>query len=531
MAAAFPAGAMLTLLGGLALFVYGVRLTGENVQALLGPGLRRLLASATRTSVGAAVTGVLVTALAQSSTLISILTVQFVDAGVLGLTQALAVALGAGVGGTFTVQLLTLGVGRLSAPLLAVGLLASWRRLLDGRLGHILVGLGLLFLGLDTLLASFEPLRGDALFGQVLAVLTHTPLAAGAIGLGLAVLLQSSNAAATLALVFVTGGLLAPAAGVALVVGANVGTTLSAVVVSQQGSVDGRRVALGHLGLKVVGALGALALLVPATRLLAALDARPPHLIANAHTLFNLAVLLLSLPFGTLIAKLLARLLPTPPDQSGPRYLSSRALRDPPLAYGLAFREVVRVAEDVQRMYLLAAQTLSARALSGQQHHAEIIRLENAVDDLVHAVVLYLGQLHGRVDGAGLGALIGIASELEALADLNKRLARQPVKLERLGTRFSWQGREALALVAGEVGEQFARSFTALAVRRSPSEDDDRAGAAFSAHVERQRLHHLERLAHLADTQHSSSVHLDVLTILEQMNAGLTRVARLAGQV
>lgn len=520
---------MLLLAGGLALFLFGVRLAGENVQALLGPGLRRLLASATRSSVGAALAGLVVTALAQSGTLISVLTVQFVNAGVLGLTQALAVALGAGVGGTLMVQLLALNVGHLAVPLLALALPLGSRRLLGGRLGRVALGLGLLFLGLDTLLASLEPLRASALFAQVLRALVSSPLIAGALGVGLAVALQSSNAAATLALAFVAGGLLSPQDGIALVVGANVGTTLTAVWVSEGGSVDARRVAFGHLGLKVLGALGALALLEPFTRALLALGRDPLRLIANAHTLFNLAVLLAALPLGPLVARLLRRALPTPPSQSGPRYLTPQALREPPLAYGLAFREVVRVAEDVQRLY-----TLAAASLSGRDHRAEVLHLENTVDALVHAVVLYLGQLGGHAERARLGALLGIASELEALADLSKRLARQPLKLGQLGGRFSPEGEEGLARLAGQLGEHMGRTFTALALRSPqapPTPADGAAFSAFSVHVEQQRLHHLERLAQNADAQRSSSVHLDVLTILEQMDAGLARIERLTALV
>ncbi|AFZ67909.1 Na/Pi cotransporter family protein [Deinococcus peraridilitoris] len=519
---------MLLLLGGLALFLFGVRLAGENLQALLGTGMRRLLASATRSNVGAALVGTLVTALAQSATLITVLTVNFVDAGVLSLTRALAVALGAGVGGTFTVQLLSLHVGRLTMPLLALGLLLSWPRLLGGRLGRVSLGLGLLFLGLETLLASLEPLAQNALFGQVLSALAASSLVGGLLGFALAVLVQSSNAAATLALAFVVGDLLTPAQGVAIVVGANVGTTLTAALVSRSGSVEGRRVAYGHLGLKVLGALVVIAVIDPFTRLLASLESEPSRLIANAHTLFNVMVLLVALPFGSLLSRLLRRVLPTPPSEEGPRYLTPDALNDPTLAYGLAFRETVRVAEAVQRMYLLAAGTVTLRndQANGVQR-AEIIRQENRVDELVHAVVLYLGQLSGRVDSGQLSALLGIASELEALADLSKRLARQPLKLERHGGRFSDAGGQALALVAGELAERMHRTFTALALRQSDAHED----AAFSVHLGQQRLRHLERLAQNPDSQRSSSVHLDVLTILEQMSAGLNRISRLAAQL
>jgi len=513
---------MLLLLSGLALFLFGVRLAGENLQRLLGPGFRRLLASATRSNARAAVTGGVVTAVAQSGTLVTVLTVTLVDAGVLGLPQALAIALGAGVGGTLTVQLLALKIQHLWVPLLTLGLLLSAPRLAGGRVGRVATGIGLLFLGLDTMLESLAPLRESALFQEVLAALAGNPFVAALLGLGVTALVHSSNATAALALAFVAGDLLTAEQGIALVVGANVGTTLTAVVVSASGSVDGRRAAIGHLALKVAGAIIVLAFLREFTLATARLGASPERLIANAHTLFNLAVLLAALPFGRLVARVLTRLMPTPPNEDGPRYLTPEALKKPEHAYGLAFREVVRVSEDVQGMYVMAAQ-----ALAGRDTRAELHRRENAVDDVVHAVVLYLGQLHGRVDEARLSALLGVASELEALADLCKRLARQRLKLEQHGSRFTPQGNQELVRLAGELEERMHEVFTALTLRLGPPENERR----FSQDVAEQRLQHLQRLVDSEDAQRSSSVHLDVLTILEQMHAGLRRLARLAPQL
>ena len=513
---------MLLLLGGLALFLFGVRLAGENLQLLLGPGLRRLLVSATRSTPRAALTGGLVTAIAQSGTLVTVLTVTLVDAGVLGLRQALAVALGAGVGGTLTVQLLAFRITEVAMPLLALGLLLSWHRLLQGRLGRIAIGLGLLFLGLDTMLASLEPLRADPLFAQVLAALARNPIVTATIGMVLTALVHSSNATATLALAFVAGDLLTPAQGVALVIGANVGTTFSALLVSASGTIDGRRAAMGHLAVKVLGALVALGLLDAFTGLVGRLGASPERLIANAHTLFNLLVLLAVLPLGGIATRLLRRFMPTPPSEDGPRYLSADALGTPDLAYGLAFREVVRVSEEVQGMYALAI-----RALRGDATQAELARRENAVDDLVNAVVLYLGRLGGTPAHERLSALLGIASELEAIADLCKRLARQPLKLDAHGSRFTPEGGREITELARDLEERMRGTFTTLSLRR----DLPGPPAQFSEEIARQRMQHLQRLVESEEAQRSSSVHLDVLTVMEQIHAGLRRIEKLAGQV
>nr|WP_281376925.1 Na/Pi symporter [Deinobacterium chartae] len=509
---------MLSLLAGLALFLFGVRLAGENLQSLLGPGMRRLLAQATRTPVGAALVGTLVTAAAQSGTLVTLLTVQFVNAGILGLRQALAIALGAGVGGTLTVQLLALHITDLKTPLLALGLLLSTPRLLGGRVGRAAVGFGLLFLGLEMLLAALEPLENNRLARELLTALAGTPLIAAVIGAALSLLLQSSNAVATLVLAFVAGGLLSLEQGAALVIGANVGTTVTAVSASAQGSVDGRRAAVGHLALKVLGALVALVFIGPLTGAVAAISDAPLHFVANLHTLFNLLVLLASLPLDRWTTWALRRAIPTPPSEDGPRYLRAEALEEPELAYGLAFRETVRIAEEVERIFDLAV-----RSVRGQDLRQDIQRQEDNVDDLTGAVVLYLGRLGGRLEGGRLAALLGIVSELEALADLSKRLSRQPLKLLAHGRRFSAEGGQELGALAAQLQERMRRVSTALSLRRAPED----ALGEFSLEIVRHRMLHLERLAQNLDSQQSSSVHLDVLTILEQLQAGLSRIIRL----
>ncbi|GEM49269.1 Na/Pi cotransporter family protein [Deinococcus cellulosilyticus] len=515
---------MFLLLTGLALFLYGVSLAGSSLQALLGKGMRRMLARVTRSTFGAALVGTVVTAVAQSGTMITVLTVEFVNAGILRLRQALVVALAAGIGGTLTVQLLALDLENIQYPLIGASLLLSSKRILDGKLGQTLLGFGLLFLGLDLLMESLEPLKNNSLAQQIIALLADHPLTLTLFGVFLAaVLLQSSNATATLGLAFLSGGLISEVQSIALIVGANIGTTVSAVTASLNSNVDARRAAIGHLILKILFGAVVVVFAGQVAGWISSFSSGGQRFVANMHTLFNVLVLLAVIPFLTPIVRLLERFIPTPPDPHAPKHLDlEKSVRDPELLYGLALRETVHIAERTEHLYATAILRLQ-----GKDVQAEVESGEKHVDRLVNTVVITLGRLTGKVEESRLSALLLAVNELEAIADLCKRLVRQPRKLERRGYRFSSEGEQELLESAQELREHMVRCVTSLSERRNLVQNEE----AFEKKLIAQRVNHLHRLSEKSDSRESSSIHLDVMTVLEQIHSGFNRVARLSEEI
>ncbi|GGJ35723.1 Na/Pi cotransporter family protein [Deinococcus roseus] len=515
---------MFLLLTGLALFLYGVSLAGSSLQALLGKGMRRMLAQVTRSTFGAALVGTAVTAVAQSGTMITLITVDFVNAGILRLRQALIVALAAGIGGTLTVQLLSLNLENIQYPLIGASLLLTSKRILGGKLGQALLGFGLLFLGLDLLMDSLSPLKNDPLARQIISLLADHPLTLTLFGVFLAaVLLQSSNATATLGLAFLGGGLITEVQSIALIVGANIGTTVSAVTASLNSNVDARRAAIGHLALKILFGVVVVVFAGQVAGWISAFSAGGERFVANVHTLFNVLVLLVVVPFLTPIVRLLERVIPTPPDPHAPRYLDlEQPVQDPELLYGLALRETVHVAERTEGLYEMAIQRLHGKDVQEQVEAGE-----QHVDRLVNTVVITLGRLSGKVEESRLSALLLAVNELEAIADLCKRLVRQPRKLERRGHRFSSEGERELLDSAAQLREHMVRCVTSLSERRNLVQD----GEAFEKKLIAQRISHLHRLSEKSDSRESSSIHLDIMTVLEQIHSGFNRVARLSEEI
>lgn len=510
---------MLVILSGLTLFLAGIRLTSDHLQGAFGTHLRRYLAQFSRNIGWAALTGSVLTALTQSATLVTVLTVKFTNSGILTFNKGLAVMLGAGIGGTLLVQILSLHIPLLY-PLLALSLLLRSRRLVGGHLGGVFLGLGLLLLGQDLLLGAVAPLEQDRLVQQLLQVMSSQPSLLFAAGLLLAVLIQSSNAVAIMVLSLSTAQLLSLESALFIIVGANVGSPITTLLTTWSGELAGRRVALSHVVLKFVAA----ALLLPfAPRLvdgLQNLGAEPGRVLANAHTLFNV-VALVYLPFGIWTERLFYRVMPEQKRPDGPRYLDLDALSTPHMAYGLAFRETLRVAENVLDLYHLAGQ-----ALSGKDVKFDVLAREEKIDHLVQEIISYTVLMSGHVPQEQLSALIDMISELEALADLCKRLARQPNKLTAGGQTLHPDSLTGLQHLMVTLGQQFKEAVTFLGMRQTPF-----AAELFPAVTpedpgkwQAYRLAHLMRLASHQETQLSIAMLMDVLAILEQIEAGFNRL-------
>ncbi len=249
-------GLTIGLCGGLALFLYGMHELSDGLQAAAGERMKALLGKVTSNRFVAALTGAIVTAVIQSSSVTTVLVVGFVSAGLMSLTQSVGVIMGANVGTTITAQLVAFQVTQLAWLMVAVGFaLASLSRRDQFRhSGTMLLGLGLLFLGLDQMSSATSPLQTYPLFLQLLRTLNH-PVSGILIGAVFTALVQSSSATTGVVVMLASQGFLSLEAGIALAIGANIGTCVTAVVAAIGKPVDAVRVAVVHVLFNVLGAL------------------------------------------------------------------------------------------------------------------------------------------------------------------------------------------------------------------------------------------------------------------------------------
>lgn len=354
------------LLGGIGLFLLGMGLMTDGLKLAAGPALHRILAAATRTRWHGLGSGVLVTAMVQSSSAVTVATIGFVNAGLLGLGGALWVLFGANVGTTMTGWIVALvglkfKVETLALPLIGLGMLLrlggeSQRR---GAIGQALAGFGLLFLGIATMQAAFAGLAGQI-------ELPHgsgfRPLLAQiGIGVLMTVLMQSSSASMTIALAAAQQGLLPPAGAAAVVIGANIGTTLTAMLAAVGATPNAKRAAVAHVAFNVITAAVALALLpwlldgLAWARAALELPADPAAKLALFHTCFNVLGVVLMWPLAAPLTRWLQqRFRAAEEDEAQPQHLDANVLPVPTLALDALTREVQRLGGVARRAARLA---------------------------------------------------------------------------------------------------------------------------------------------------------------------------------
>lgn len=514
---------MLTTLGGLALFLLGIDRIAKSLQALSGPRMRRAMAGATKGPLRALLTGTAVSAATQSGTATAVTTLGLVATGLVAVREGIAMSLGSKVGATLAIQLAAFDVADAAIPLVGIGfVLLGWSR--TRSIGGLLVGAGLLFFGLDVTVESVADLRDSELFVLLIEAAERQPLAVALVGALLGALLSSTNGVTAVALgLFAAGAVTLPTA-LALVVGGNVGGTVLPLLAARNLDVPAQRVASVHIAVKAVGAVAVVFAAEPVANAVAAIGGDGARQIANAHTLFNVAVALPGTLLAGLLAALATRLMPQRGEPIGPKYLRSDALANPPLAIALVQRESVRISDQVMVMTELAIDGLGG----GTWPTESIATREAKVDTLTVAVVDYLATLrreHGE-DVASERSLL-VATELEHMGDQIRRILRREDRLRDAGLEFSREGREELTKTARRVLQRMRSAFTALATGDPTMADEVVSGRPqLERYVASMRVTHLSRLeAQLPESRGSSSHHLEILTLLRQLDASVTRIA------
>jgi phosphate:Na+ symporter len=407
------------LLGGLALFLYGMEKMTEGLKAAAGKQMNLLLARLTRTPVLGAITGAMVTAVIQSSSVTTVLVVGFVSAGLMTLVQSVGVIFGANVGTTMTAQIVAFNTTALAMPLIAVGFAMgfAWKQGVVRHYGAMLLGLGLVFYGMAAMGSAMSPLRTHEGFAVVLQSLQN-PLLGILVGALFTALVQSSSATISLAVVMATQGLLSLPAGIAILFGAKIGTGITAILAAIGKPLDARRAAAVHVMFNVVGALiwlpfipqlGALAQAISPTAGhldgVARLAEEVPRQIANAATLWAVANTLIFLPFAAQFARVAIRLIPDRPVEDlaivRAKYLDEELICVPSVALERARLELGHMGELTGRMLAGLEPAFASRDFTGlSQQHAQVVVLREAV-------IAYLQQV-------GRGALSDAESDEHA---------------------------------------------------------------------------------------------------------------------
>ena len=425
------------LLGGLAFFLFGMEQMTDALKFIAGDGIRKLLGRLTTNRFTGALTGAFVTAVIQSSSVTAVLCVGFISAGIMTLTQSVGVIMGANIGTTITAQIIAFKVTKYALLIIIVGFAALFTMKQEKirQLGAVLMGLGLIFFGMELMSDAMKPLRAYAPFIDLMQQMKN-PFLGILIGMVFTALVQSSSATTGIVIVLAGQGFISLEAGIALVFGANIGTCVTALLAAIGKPREAFQAAIVHVLFNVagvvlwVGFLRQLAGLVrsvsPASLDLAGaarLAAEAPRQIANAHTIFNVANTVLFIGFATPVARLVRRLVPDRPPVAPThpelQFLDDIYLETPGMALDRVRLELNHLGELVLAMI---RRGIPAAMQGTEQELAKVAQANDDVDALHGDIIMYIGRVAQQDvtadQTARMGMLLSVANDIENLGDV-----------------------------------------------------------------------------------------------------------------
>jgi phosphate:Na+ symporter len=521
------------LLGGLALFLFGMVQATKGLERAAGHRLRLVLSRLTGHRLIGWLVGIVVTALLQSSSATTVMLVSFANAGLMSLGQTLAIILGADVGTTITVQVIAFNLKEYSLLLVFAGfLLKSLRRRHWQGLGRILMGFGLIFYGMALMGRAMDPLRDLPFFREMLLTGAERPALVLLLATLFTALIQSSAATIGIALTFAFQGLIDLTTAIAVILGANIGTCMTAYLASLGTRREAQRVAYAHILFKATTALMVLPLLGPFTRLVAATASDLPRQIANAHTIFNVSAALLFLPLLGPVERRLRAWLPDRAREKGvwtPKYIDEQILESPTLALAQVTREISRMGDTVLLMLRLGLRALLER---NDELRGRVRQLDDKVDMLDEALRRYLTRLsRGELtddQAAKVASLLYLVHHLETIGDLvSKQLMHYAHRIQEQDLRFSETGTRQWRSFYERNVALLEKALAAFAIN-----DRQMAAEVVEAKEEMSRLartlhfQHLERLGKgIPESEETSELHIHIIADLRRVLSNTVSIA------
>ncbi|QUY47373.1 Na/Pi cotransporter family protein [Serratia plymuthica] len=524
---------LLHLLSSVALLVWGTHIVRTGIMRVYGANLRRVLSDSVEKKPLAFVSGIGVTALVQSSNATALLVTSFVAQGLVGLAPALVIMLGADVGTALMARVLTFDLSWLSPLLILVGvfLFLSRKQTRVGQMGRVCIGLGLIVLALELIVAAATPITQAAGVKVLFSSLTGDVMLDALTGALFAIVSYSSLAAVLLTATLTASGVISLKVALCLVIGANLGSGLLAVINTSGQNAAGRRVALGSLLFKLIGCV----LVLPFVSYLAEVMTRLPgeneELVIYFHVFYNLIRCLMLIPLAGPMARLCETLIAdvaADDPRLRPRHLDASALDTPTLALANAARETLRMGDVVEHMMILHREVLHGK--NGQDK--EVRRLDDDVDVLYTAIKLYLAQIQkedlGEEDSRRWAEIIEMALNLEQAGDIIERMTGDVAAKSHAARRaFSAEGLAELDTLHERLVGNLRLSLSVFLSGDLTSAKRLRRSKHRFRILDRRYAHaHVDRL-HQQNVQsiETSSLHLGLLGDMKRLNSLFCAVA------
>ena len=449
-------GTILTMAGGLGLFLFGMELMSDSIEKVAGARLRRILEIFTTNRFMGMIVGIIFTGIIQSSSACTVMVVSFVNSGLMNLYQAAGVILGANIGTTITSQLVSFNLSKIAPLILLVGVVVMMftKKEKVRKVAEVVVGFGILFVGLSTMSQAMANMKNEPQVVNLLMSLKN-PFLATLMGFALTAIIQSSSVTVSIVLLLANQDLLPLPITLYIILGCNIGACATAMLASMTGKKDAKRAALIHLLFNIIGTVIIyIALFVAGDQiveLIKSISADNGRFVANAHTLIKIAQVIMLFPFTSWLVKMTYLIVPGEDQKVGYResyqlkYIGDKVVFNPATA-------VVEVIKELERMASLAEENLN-RAMNAlitldEEDIEEVYEVEKNINFLNHAITDYLVKINQTTlpieDLNSLGALFHVVNDIERIGDHAENVADAARQRKEEGVSISKEAQKEL---------------------------------------------------------------------------------------
>lgn len=527
----------MSLFGGLGLFLYGMNTMSEGLEKAAGDRMKSIIEMLTKNKIMGVIVGALVTMIVQSSSATTVMVVGFVNAGIMNLTQAVGIIMGANIGTTITAQLVSINLTAIAPIAIGTGVLINLVSNNDKtkKYAQILIGFGILFLGMDTMKHAVKPLRSYEGFTTLLTSFgsgrTLDTIFAIFTGFAITAIVQSSSATTGILVALASTGLLPIEAALPVLLGTNVGTCVTAMISSIGANRTAKRAAVIHLMFNVIGTLVfAIFLAGPTIKLVTSMGSDSARQLANAHTLFNITNTLMLLPFAGLLvvsSEICSGDIEAESNETASKYLDERILETPSIALGQVIKETLHMGNVAKESFVNSMDAFVNGDVAKAQ---ETFKLEKQVNMLESEIMEYLIKLSNsnvsiaqreQIDG-----LFSTINDIERVGDHADNIAELAIYKSEKNLAFSENAIQEIKHMSERVFKSIDHSIDSLATGDVSSARKvlEREGE-IDMLEKNLRKKHIKRL-NAGDCQPGSGVlFLDLISNLERIGDHASNIA------
>ncbi|MBD7914881.1 Na/Pi cotransporter family protein [Clostridium sp. Sa3CUN1] len=440
------------LIGGLGMFLYGMKLMGDGLENAAGEGLKTILEKLTSNKYIAVLVGAAVTAIIQSSSATTVMVVSFVNAGLMSLIQAAGVIMGANIGTTITAQMVSFNLDAIAPIFIGVGaiilLVAKKKKVRD--IASIALGFGILFLGMSAMSTAMKPIAEASWFKEFVIIVADNSILGLLAGLGMTAVVQSSSATTGILVALATTGSIDMYLAFPVILGCNIGTCVTAILASLGANRTAKKAALIHLFFNTIGAIIFFPFITPFIKLVQSTDPSVARQVANAHTIFNLTVTIILLPLSGYLVKLVNLILPgdSEIEKEGAIYLDKNLLETPVVANGQVLKETLRMAEKAKKNLILAMEAFNDNNGEAVEKVYKNEKIINALEKDITDYLVELSQLElPEADIKLFSSTYHVINDIERIGDHAENIADLAVEKMNKGVHLGDSAKEELKMM------------------------------------------------------------------------------------